>query len=164
MKLGHSSKTDVQHPCSFRPARRRTCPALSASGPARRCRQPCSGCTCSPTLSPSHQCQGPQLAGGETYLHGERGEHDGRDAILVAVLLERPDEVLASLEGRVGLLDGFVEVDGDDVVDRDEGRVPATVVQTTVEPFDAAVRAGGGSDISCETSVDGSRKEGQTYE
>ena len=104
------------------------------------------------------------MAGGKTYLHGERGEHDGRDAILVAILLERPDEVLARLEGGVGLLNGFVEVDGDDVVDRDEGRVPATVVQTTVEPFDAAVRAGGCSDISCETSVDGSRKERKAYQ
>lgn len=104
------------------------------------------------------------MAGGETYLHGERGEHDGRDAILVAVLLECPDEVLTSLEGGVGLLNGFVEVDGDDVVDRDEGRVPATVVQTAVEPFDTAIRAGGSTDISCETSVDGSRKERKVYQ
>jgi len=77
-----------------------------------------------------------------TLLHGKGCQHDGRDVVLVAILVESPNEVLAGLEGAFGILKGRRKLCGDNLIDGNVLRVPTTIVQITVQPTHRAVRAG----------------------
>jgi len=77
-----------------------------------------------------------------TFLHGKGGQHDGRNIILVAILVESPNEVLASLERAFGILDGRRQLCGDNLIDGNILGVPTTLIKITVQPTQGAVRTG----------------------
>lgn len=117
------------------------------------CIKPCSPAP--PTVLALHElsCRRCQTAtvvlSHSTYLHGESSQHDGRDTVLVAVLLEHRRERGARREGSVRRLDRRREILGDYVVNGDEGRIPAAVVDAAVQPVDVAVGSARRGDFLC---------------
>lgn len=84
-----------------------------------------------------------------TLLHGERGEDDGGDVVLLAVLLEHIDVRTARLERTVAAVERLPEILGDEIVDIDERRCPSTILNATVEPTNSTIRASGCSGVGC---------------
>lgn len=70
-------------------------------------------------------------------------------SVLVTILLEGPNVVLAGIEGTT-LSDGVVEVHGNQISYLDIGRVPSTVFDTTVQPIDGSIRTTGLGDLFCK--------------
>jgi hypothetical protein len=64
-----------------------------------------------------------------------------RTVVLVAILVESPNEVLTGLEGAFGILKGGRKLCGDNLIDGNVLRVPTTIVKITVQPTHRAVRA-----------------------
>lgn len=63
-------------------------------------------------------------------------------SVLLAVLLKRPDVIFAGLEGTAILCDGPVQIGGDDIINSQVLGVPATIVDTTVQPCQRTIRSG----------------------
>ena len=70
--------------------------------------------------------------------------------MLVGVLDKSVNVRRARLEGGIGVLESLVQVDRNNVGDLDVRRVPATVVHTTVQPVDVAVRTTRSGDVLCK--------------
>ena len=79
------------------------------------------------------------IAGG--LLHGNSGEENGWDVVLAGGPVEGIKVRTAGVVGVAGLGEDVAEVLGDHLVDREVGRIPATAVDTTVEPTDRAIGA-----------------------
>jgi len=73
-------------------------------------------------------------------LHGDGGEENGGELVLVGGLVEGIKVGTAGVVGVAGLREDVVEVPGDHLVDGEVGRTPSTVLDTTVEPIDRAIR------------------------
>ena len=70
-------------------------------------------------------------------------------AMLAGVLVEQINVRAARLERRVRVVERGAQVDGDDIVHGDVGRVPAACGEAAVHPVDVAVRAIGSGDLLC---------------
>lgn len=81
-----------------------------------------------------------------TLLEGDRSQEDGRKTVLLAKLLEGPNERAASSEW-TALRNGSVEVHRDQIGDKDEGGIPPSAVDTTVHPIKSSVGTGGRSNL-----------------
>jgi len=81
-----------------------------------------------------------------TFLESDRSQEDVRKSEFVTKLLEGPNEILAGSEG-TAMRDGVIEVNGNELIDADEGRVPARALDTAVQPVNGSVGASGPSDM-----------------
>ena len=69
--------------------------------------------------------------------------------MLVAVLLKHRSERGARRKGGVRRLDSRSKILGDNIVNGDEGRIPAAVVDAAVQPVDVAVGSARRGDFLC---------------
>ena len=81
------------------------------------------------------------------FLHGERGKHDGRDAIHTTILFEQGFVGCACFEGALGVLKSGVKRNGDKILDLNVWRVPAVTFEATVHPIDVAIWTREGQDL-----------------
>jgi len=89
----------------------------------------------------------PGVAGG--LLHGDGGEENSGDIVLVGGLVEGV-EVGTAVAVRVAVPgEDSAEVLGDHLVDGEVGWAPTTVLDATVEPLDGAIGTGGGARVGC---------------
>lgn len=72
-------------------------------------------------------------------LHGKRSQDNGRNAKLVAELLECPDEGGASMERAAGVGQGVVEGHNVELVKSQTRGSPSSTVDSTIEEVDVAV-------------------------
>jgi len=81
-----------------------------------------------------------------TLLESDRSQEDGRKSEFIAKLLKGPNIRVAGGEG-TALSDGIVEIDGDEISDPDEGRVPPSTLDTTIQPIEGSIGTGGSGDF-----------------
>lgn len=67
-----------------------------------------------------------------TLLQGDRSQEYGRQLILICVLVEQSDKLCTSLERAARLADSARQVSGNNVVDGNSWRTPASIIDTTV--------------------------------
>lgn len=85
------------------------------------------------------------------FLHGERSQHDCREAKLFTVLLKQVDILCARQERSFPGTNGGRKRDRNNISNLDEGGPPATISEAAVQPVDAPVRSAGGGGLLCKT-------------
>jgi len=76
-----------------------------------------------------------------TFLKRDRSQEDRRKSEFVSELLESPNVRLAGGKG-AALGNGIVKVHGNEIGDSDEGRVPPSAINTTVQPINGSIGTG----------------------
>jgi len=86
-------------------------------------------------------------------LHGDGGEENGGNIVLVGGFVESVDVGTAGTVGAAGPGEDGGEVLGDHLVDGEVGWAPATVLDATVEPIDGSIGTARGSRVGCGTNI-----------
>jgi hypothetical protein len=102
-----------------------------------------------PLLAIGADCVG--VAGG--LLHRNSGEENGWDVVLVGGLVEGIKVLTAGVVGVAGPVEDVAEVLGDHLIDGELGRIPATALDTTVEPIDRAIGTTRFGGIGCSANI-----------